>query len=296
MARPESVTIKAFGKLNLMLDIVGKRNNGYHELETVMQSVDLFDTLTFYRNGTGQNRIVCDTPGFPCDETNLICKAINAFSQYTSLRLTGITARVEKRLPSMAGMAGGSADCAATLHAMNKMFETDLSTQQLCDIAVGLGADVPFCVVGGTQLCKGVGEKMQRLSAPKCSFLVIKPEISISTPDAFKKYDSLGNVQKHDMNSFLKSLENGDLKAMCDGMFNALDFASQENEIHIAKQKLLNAGAIGALMTGSGSAVFGVFEEDTIKADAALNAVKDSYSNAWLCLPVNTGTEIINTK
>lgn len=294
MARHESVTVKAYGKLNLMLDVTGRREDGYHELETVMQSVDIFDTLTLSVNGTDQNEIICDRQGFPCDSSNLIWKAIDAFSQFTSLSLGGITAKVDKNLPSMAGMAGGSADCAATLHALNRMFDTQLAVEQLCEIGVKLGADVPFCIVGGTQLCRGIGEKMQRLRPPKCVFVVVKPEVSISTPAAFKKYDSVLNKQKCDTEAFLKSLEDGDLTAMCKQLFNALDFAAQEKEIQTAKQRLIDAGAKGSLMTGSGSAVYGVFE-DTQNAAAALTAMKWLYPEAWLCRPVNTGTEITST-
>ncbi len=293
MAKYSSAKVAAFGKLNLMLDIVGINADGYHELETVMQSVSLFDTLDMQINNTGENKIICEKAGFPCDSSNLIWKAVAAFEHYTGLKTGGITASVDKQLPSMAGMAGGSADCAATLCALDAMFDTNLKKVQLCEIGVGLGADVPFCIVGGTQLCRGVGEKMTALSMPRCAFVVVKPDLSISTPAAFKKYDSLTNVPKCDTKAFVSRLNKGDIKGMCGKMFNALEYAANEEEIETAKKKLLDAGALGALMTGSGSAVFGVFENPG-KAQAALEKIKNDYPQAWICNPVSAGTQIIS--
>lgn len=293
MAKYSSAKVAAFGKLNLMLDIVGINADGYHELETVMQSVSLFDTLDMQINNTGENKIICEKAGFPCDSSNLIWKAVAAFEHYTGLKTGGITASVDKQLPSMAGMAGGSADCAATLCALDAMFDTKLKKTQLCEIGVGLGADVPFCIVGGTQLCRGVGEKMTALSMPRCAFVVVKPDLSISTPAAFKKYDSLKSVPKCDTAAFLKSLEKNDLQKMCRLHFNALEYAANEEEIETAKKKLLDAGALGALMTGSGSAVFGVFDHPQ-KAKAALEKIKNDYPQAWICNPVSAGTQIIS--
>ncbi len=293
MARYSNAVVYAFGKLNLMLDIVGINADGYHELETVMQSISIHDTLELQINGSGENRIICDKAGFPCDRTNLIWKAIDAFEKFTERNFGGITVKVDKQLPSMAGMAGGSADCAATLCALDAMFETRLTRKQLCDIGVTLGADVAFCIVGGTQMCRGVGEKMTALSMPECTFVVVKPEVSISTPAAFKKYDSLQNVPKCDTAAFVDTLENSGIKDMCAGMFNALEFAAQEEQIENAKKKLNAAGALGSLMTGSGSAVFGVFE-DNKKAQYALGEIKKDYAQAWICDPVSSGTQIIS--
>ena len=293
MAKYSSAKVAAFGKLNLMLDIVGINSGGYHELETVMQSVSLFDTLDMQINNTGENKIICEKAGFPCDSSNLIWKAVAAFEHYTGLKTGGITASVDKQLPSMAGMAGGSADCAATLCALDAMFDTKLKKVQLCEIGVGLGADVPFCIVGGTQLCRGVGEKMTALSMPRCAFVVVKPDVSISTPAAFKKYDSLKSVPKCDTKAFVSRLNKGDIKGMCGKMFNALEFAAQEEQIHKAKDDLIGAGALGALMTGSGSAVFGVFENPG-KAQAALEKIKNDYPQAWICNPVSAGMQIIS--
>ena len=292
MAKYSSAKVAAFGKLNLMLDIVGINSGGYHELETVMQSVSLFDTLDMQINNTGENKIVCDKAWFPTDSSNLIWKAIEAFEGYTGLKTGGITVNVDKRLPSMAGMAGGSADCAAMLYALDTMFETDLKKKQLFEIGAALGADVPFCINGGTQLCRGVGEIMTELVLPRCAFVVVKPDVSISTPAAFKKYDSLTNVPECDTKAFVSRLNKGDIKGMCGKMFNALEFAAQEEQIRKAKDDLIGAGALGSLMTGSGSAVFGVFDHPQ-KAKAALEIIKKDYTQAWVCDPVTSGVQII---
>lgn len=292
MAKYNSCTAAAFGKLNLTLDIVGRTQDGYHELETVMQSVSIFDSLDMQINNTGENKIICDKQGFPTDSSNLIWKAIDAFEKYTGLKTGGVTVSVDKCLPSMAGMAGGSADCAAALFALDAMFETGLSKRQLCEIGVTLGADVPFCIIGGTQLCRGVGEKMTALGLPRCAFVVVKPEVSISTPEAFRKYDSLKNVRHCDTKAFVSRLNKGDIAEMCAKMFNALEFAAQDEQIEQAKQKLLATGALGSLMTGSGSAVFGVFDHPQ-KAKAAFEIIKKDYAQAWVCDPVTSGTQII---
>lgn len=293
MAKYNSCTAVAFGKLNLMLDIVGTTADGYHELETVMQSVSLFDSLDMQINNTGEHKIICSKAGFPTDSTNLIWKAIDAFEKFTGIRTGGVTASVDKRLPSMAGMAGGSADCAATLCALDAMFDTNLKRSQLCEIGVGLGADVPFCIAGGTQLCRGVGEIMTPLWLPRCAFVVVKPDVSISTPAAFKKYDSLQKVPHCNTQAFIHRLRKGNIAGMCAEMFNALEYAAQEKEIENAKKKLLDAGALGSLMTGSGSAVFGVFEHPQ-KANTALEIIKKDYAQAWVCDPVTSGTQIIS--
>ncbi len=292
MAKYNSCTAVAFGKLNLTLDIVGRNDEGYHELETVMQSVSLFDSLDIQINNTGENKIICDKQGFACDSSNLIWKAIEAFERYTGLKTGGVTVNVDKRLPSMAGMAGGSADCAATLCALDTMFETNLKKKQLCEIGVTLGADVPFCIAGGTQLCRGVGEIMTPLWLPRCAFVVIKPEVSISTPEAFRKYDGLHKVPHCNTQAFISQLKIGNIDGMCKEMFNALEFAAQEKQIQQAKNDLFAVGALGSLMTGSGSAVFGVFDHPQ-KANDALEIIKKDYAQAWVCDPVTSGTQII---
>ena len=192
MVTCSNLKIKAYGKINLALDIVGKRDDGYHILNTVMQSVSCFDLLDFTLSEGEGIELTCKLDSFPKGEDNIITKAYHAFADFTHIDFgCKITVNVEKNLPSQAGMGGGSADAAATLRALDFMFDTRLTDEQLCSIGVALGADVPFCITGGTRLCQGVGEIMSNLPSPDCAFVIIKPDVGISTPEAFKKYDDL---------------------------------------------------------------------------------------------------------
>lgn len=280
---------KAFGKINLMLDIEGVREDGYHLLRTVMQTVSVYDMLdiTVCDNDKFEIEIICSKPDFPLGKDNLIYKAADSFFEYTKIdNKKKITVKVEKNLPSMAGMGGGSADCAAVLKMLDEMFDTGLSFKELCGIGVKLGADVPFCLAGGTRLCKGIGEKMTLLNSPECAFLIIKPDVSVSTPEAFKKYDSIEDPYKCDLENFLSALENNNLDGLCVNMFNALEYASDLPEIRKAKADLMQSGAIGTLMTGSGSAVFGVFENSD-KAESAADKIR-GYAYKEVCVPVSS--------
>lgn len=295
MALYNSITIKAYGKINLLLDIPGLRKDGYHQLNTVMQSVSCFDLLKISLKSGNGIEINCDKEGFPCDENNLIWKACVAFKDYTKIDFGGkISIDVKKELPSQAGMAGGSADCAATLHALNKMYATYLDEEELCEIGVKLGADVPFCLTGGTRLCQGIGEITHKLPSPNCCFIIVKPNVSISTPEAFKKFDLLKNPPRANLDMFLRSLATNNIYSQCLHMFNVLEFATDLDEIKSAKQKLMELGAINSLMTGSGSAVFGVFN-DLKYAEKTLNKLNE-YAYKVVCEPVKTGYEIMEVR
>lgn len=293
MTAYNKITVKAYGKLNLLLDIVGRRKDGYHILNTVMQSVSCYDILDVQLlNGKGIE-IKCSKEDFPCNENNLIWKACTAFKEYTGIDFGGkIVVTVEKHIPSMAGMAGGSADCAAMLHALNIMYNTFLDDDKLCEIGVKLGADVPFCLLGGTRICQNIGDKTNKLPSPDCCFIVIKPDISISTPEAYKKYDDIAHPPKCDVDSFLKSLAKGNIYSTCLNMKNVLEIAVDMEEIKKAKEALMKSGALTAMMTGSGSAVFGVFK-DQFAAKEALPKL-DGYSYKAICRTVNSGCEIIS--
>lgn len=288
----KKIKFKAFGKINLILDVVGKRDDGYHLLNTVMQSVSCCDIIEIEIVDGEGIEIICDKDGFPCNESNLIWKACEAFSKYTETDFGGrLKITVEKNLPSMAGMGGGSADCASVLCALNIMFKTLLDNDQLCKIGLQLGADVPFCVNGGTRLCQGIGEITNRLPSPDCFFVIIKPDVSVSTPVAFKKYDTIANPEKAKLEFFLKGLTSGNIFSIAGYMFNVLEYASGLAEIEKAKHKLINAGALNSIMTGSGSAVFGIFDNEQ-----AANKAKEKlseYSYCEVCRPVKTGFELI---
>ena len=288
----DRLKVKAYGKINLMLDIVGKRQDGYHMLNTVMQSVDCYDLLDIELCEGEGIELICDKEGFPLDEKNLIHKAVTAFQKHTGIDYgCKIRVTVEKNLPSMAGMGGGSSDCAAMLNALNFLFDTRLSDDELCRVGVTLGADVPFCIVGGTQLCQGVGEILHRLPSPQCKFLIIKPDVGISTPEAYKAYDSIVNPKRCSIDMFVQSLGSSNIYSLCANMFNALEYAHCPDEVTKAKDDLKRAGALQTLMTGSGSAVFGIFDnDDAIKR--AYNSI-DGYVYKQICCPVRKGCEFV---
>ena len=294
MALYNTLKAKAYGKLNLLLDIVGQREDGYHILNTVMQSVSAYDTLELsLEEGEEGFEIICDKQGFPLDSTNLIWKAADVFKERTGIRYGGkLKVKVEKNLPSMAGMGGGSADCAAMLKAMNTYFGTLLDEDLLLEMGAKLGADVPFCLMGATRLCQGIGDIMHKLPSPDCAFLVVKPEISISTPEAYKAYDRLKDPKRCQLDYFLQTLASGNMYAMSIYLFNVLEYAINKEEIIEAKTKLKKSGALNSLMTGSGSAVYGVFS--TVEyARQAQQELKGDYAYCEVCTPVKQPYELM---
>jgi len=290
----DSIALKAYGKLNLLLDIVGKRHDGYHTLKSVFQSVSVYDLVEVELIDNKEIVIECDDENVPTDNRNLVWKACDAFFESTGIDFHGVKITIEKNIPSMAGMAGGSADCAATLVALNVLFETNLSETQLCDIGEKLGADVPFCIVGGTVLCEGIGEILTPLpDLEDCYFTVAKPEVSISTPECYKKFDSMIITDKPKTDDMIASLVVGDIKGVADCLYNSLEYPADCDEIRCLKEKMLENDALGSMMTGSGSAVFGIFDN---KRDAKKCAkeLEDDYSFCKVVKPVSAGVEILD--
>lgn len=290
----DKIKLRAYAKLNLFLEITGKRDDGYHLLRSVMQSVSLFDTLEFSLSDGEGIEIITDAKGVPLDKKNLIWKAIDAFYvRAEDVKRKKVSIKLKKKIPTMAGMAGGSSDAAATLVALNELYDKPFTTSQICDIGARLGADVPFCIKGGTILCEGVGEKLSALEPLKdCCFVVVKPDLSISTPEAYKKFDNMVIDRQPDYPSFAEGLKNNNLNLMSGAIYNSLEYACALKEINDIKYKLVENGAKNSMMTGSGSAVFGIF--DNIKT--AKNAVKifGEYPFCDVLLPVNTGVEIVS--
>lgn len=289
----DSITVKAYGKLNLYLDITGRREDGYHLLRSVMQSVSVYDTLVFSLGDGDGVKLICDTPGFPLDDSNLICKAYDLFMRRAGVASRGgLTVTVDKCIPSMAGMAGGSADCAAALTALNELYGFPLDSSELLELGARLGADVPFTMTGGTVLCEGIGDLMTKLDDVKdIYFAVVRPNVQISTPAAYKAYDALTDIDKESFDCFSKALKANDIKLLSETMFNALEAAVQVPEIAAVKEKMLSGGALGAMMTGSGSAVFGVFD-DRAAAERFVEGVHD-HPFAMVLDPVPFGIEIM---
>jgi 4-diphosphocytidyl-2-C-methyl-D-erythritol kinase len=289
----EAIRIKSYAKLNLFLEITGKREDGYHLLKSVMQSVSLFDILEFYFSEGDGIEIISDKEGIPLDEKNLIWKSIEAFyANAKDAERKKITVKLTKSIPAMAGMAGGSSNAAAALMAMNEIYHRPFSEDKLCQIGAKIGADVPFCIMGGTVLCEGIGDKMSRLPALNdCCFAVVKPEISISTPEAYKKFDNMQIDIKPNYSGFIEGIENNDLSLMSKSMYNSLEYACAIKEIEDIKDRFLQNGAVNAMMTGSGSAVFGVFNDKAIAEDAVKKF--EDYAYKGVFTPENKGVEIV---
>lgn len=264
------LTGNAFAKVNLTLDVLGKREDGYHDLCSVMQTISLHDGITLQLNTGEEWQILCDTDGVPCDSRNLAWKAARMFFDFIGAEPDGITIRIEKQIPSQAGLGGGSADAAAVLRMLNAWKGNPLSVQELCDLGAKVGSDVPFCVLGGTALAEGRGERLTKLpDAPELYFAVCKPEAAFSTPELFNKLDSVAIAKRPDTPAMRNALQNGD-KAMI-GMLlcNVFEQAVADDfpELAEIKAAMLSCGAPGSQMTGSGSAIFGIFQtEEEAKA------------------------------
>lgn len=287
-----SVTVLAPAKLNLTLDITGIRPDGYHTVDMILQAVNLYERVTVRRS----EGFSLALPGsnIPANEHNTAWKAARVFFAETGL-LAGAAVTVEKHVPVRAGMAGGSADAAAVLVALNALYGARLSVAELCALGAQVGADVPFCILGGTARATGFGEVLRRLSpCPPCFFTVCMPRGGISTPQAYARYDALGTDERPDTAAALAALAAGSLPALCAQMKNALGFSSAGRDTAPICRILRENGAAAALMTGSGAAVFGVFEAEAA-ANAARSALAAAYPRAWVLVPEARGAHIVHT-
>ena len=257
-------TGRAYAKLNLSLDIQGLREDGYHELESVMQTVSVWDDLRI-TIGEGQGiTLSCDLPYIPTDDRNLAVRAARIFYEALGHPAPDLHIHIEKRIPVGAGMAGGSTDAAAVLRLLNQAEGKPLSGEQLQALGLKLGADVPFCLVGGTCLCGGVGEKLRPLPPmPDCSILVVKPAVSVSTKTAYGLFDEYEPKIRADIPAMEAALVSGDIHAVAAAMGNSLEapISAFKPVITAIRDRIRSSGALGAMMTGSGSAVFGLYPD-----------------------------------
>lgn len=267
-----SLTVKAHAKLNLWLDITGTRGDGYHTLNTVMRRIDLCDDVTVETHIGGDIAISCSAPGVPSDEWNIAFRAARAFFGRMN-KSVGVDIRIEKRIPVGAGLGGSSADGAAVLTALNELCGRPFDTYALCGIGATLGADVPFCITGGTARCTGIGEIMHPIGCVPFTALIAVPEFDCSTAAAYQSYDASPIPEKPGFDAFCGGIAS-DRRFLAANMYNVFEVLYKKPEIAALKEKLLDAGAEGVCMTGSGSAVFGVFR-DTEAALSAAEKLKD---------------------
>jgi 4-diphosphocytidyl-2-C-methyl-D-erythritol kinase len=281
---------KAYAKINLGLDVTGKRADGYHIVKMIMQNVDLFDTLTFEDNDSDEIILTASSEKIPTDESNLICKVAKQLKETYDVK-KGAKIHLEKRIPVAAGMAGGSTDGAATYVALNELWGLGLEKKRLCELAVKLGADIPYCIMGGTALAEGIGEELTEIAdMPKCCILIGKPAIDVSTAWVYKELDSSDIVDHPDIDGIKKAIEAGDLYKMCELIGNVLEPVTAGKYEDIAKIEHImeECGAIRAFMTGSGPTVFGIFDDEA-KAKRGFEAVRESglAPELFLSGPIN---------
>lgn len=258
----DTVEGRAYAKINLCLDVTGRLENGYHLVRMIMQSVDLFDVLRFEKT-QGEIVITSSREDLSVGEDNLIYKAAALMKERFGIQ-GGVKVFLDKRIPMAAGMAGGSSDAACTLKAMNDLYELGLSEEELREIGVKIGADVPYCIMGGTALSEGIGEILTRIAPlPDCVVLLAKPEVGVSTKYVYEQLDSHEIPSHPDVDGMLEALEKGDIEGIARRLSNVLETVTVEKHEIVGqiKRVMLDGGAMGSLMSGSGPTVFGIFED-----------------------------------
>lgn len=266
------LTLQAPAKINLSLDILGTRPDGYHEMEMVMQSVSLCDRICLNLGFPGGIRAESGLRFLPNDKSNLAVAAALAFRRATDQKWNDLRISIEKAIPVCAGTAGGSSDAAAVLRGLNHLTKAGLTSEELARIGAEVGSDVPYCVLGTTALAKGRGEVLTQLPAlPSCWILLCKPHFSISTPALFREWDRKKKHLRPDTKGILTALEQGDLLGVAQRMFNVFEAVlpqHQHREIEAIKNTMIQTGALGAAMSGSGPTVFGLFSQEELARQA----------------------------
>jgi 4-diphosphocytidyl-2-C-methyl-D-erythritol kinase len=271
----QSMNLKALAKINLGLDVLGRRENGYHDVRMVMQTIYLYDNITLKKIETPEIQLKTNLHFLPLDDKNIAYKAAKMLMDEFELE-GGIQITLDKHIPVAAGLAGGSSNAAAVLVGMNRVYDLGLSEQELMDRGVKLGADVPYCIMRGTVLAEGIGEVLTPLAPlPKCYVLVAKPAISVSTKTVYEKLDSHEIEDHPDIDGILTGLEEGDLKKIASSMVNVLERVTIDDYpiIEDIKDVMKENGALGAMMSGSGPTVFGIYDEKKL-AKAAQEKIK----------------------
>ena len=288
----DEIELRAHGKINLSLDVLGRRNDGYHEVKMIMHTVALHDGIFIKKERERGIRMECNLPSLPTNEENLMVRAAKAIMDEFSIE-EGLSLRLMKRLPVAAGMAGGSADAAAVFHGLNQLFHLNLSTEELEKRAVKLGADIPFCLHKGCYISEGIGEKLKKLpTLPPCTIILVKPAFSLSTKLIYENLhlENFKETEHPDVDRMVTELESGSLEEICKFGGNLLETVSisMKPEIQFLKDYFLKEGALLSLMSGSGPTVFAIFPtEERERAEHILQRLqkgeyKDLVEDAWI--------------
>lgn len=272
------VELKAYAKINLGLDVLRKREDGYHEVKMIMQTVDLYDKLMLEKIDENRIELSTNIESLEADERNLVYRAIKLIKDRYNLE-NGVIARLEKNIPIAAGMAGGSTDCAAALKGMNKLFDLHISDEELMKLGKTLGADVPYCIMGGTALAEGIGEKLTPLNRITGDYVVIaKPKIGVSTKYVYENLDLSDNAKHPNINRMIGYIEEMDKENLFNCIGNILETVTEKkyNVISEIKEFLKDKGAVNSLMSGSGPTVFAIFNSKKT-AQLACDAIQKEY-------------------
>ena len=278
----------AFAKLNLTLDVLDKREDGYHNIKSVMQTISVRDDIEIDVDTGKPWTLECSMEGIPTDETNLAWKAAKVYCDTMKKDPNGLAIRITKRIPSGAGLGGGSADAAAVLRALNRYFGEPLSIFALAELGSQIGSDVPFCTICGTAMVEGTGEKVRKLpDMPDCVFVICKPEFSVSTPELYRKIDTVAIPVRPDNVAMESALLEGNLEKVAANVFNVFDpvVTADHLELNYIKSICNTYGALNQQMTGSGSACFAILPSFEYAA-VVCNMLKENYPQVFIAKPV----------
>ena len=278
----------AFAKLNLTLDVLGRREDGYHDLRSVMQTVSIRDDIEIDLDTGKPWCLQCSREGIPTDETNLAWKAAKVYFDRIKKDPNGLEIRITKRIPTQAGLGGGSADAAAVLRALNRHYGEPLSILALAELGSLVGSDVPFCTVCGTAMVEGRGERLRKLAdMPDCVFVICKPDFSVSTPELYAKIDSVEIARRPDHSAMESALLAGDLGRIAENFCNVFDpvVTADHLELNYIKSIFNSYGSVGQQMTGTGSAVFAVVSDFEFAA-VICNMLKENFPEVYIAKPV----------
>ncbi len=280
----ESVNLIAYAKINLFLEVLQRLENGYHMLDSLMQSISLADRIKIIKNDSKSITMECNDKSLSLDDDNLVIRAAKMFFEYTGIENSGIHIVLDKKIPVGAGLAGGSADAAAVLEGLNLLFDANAELDELCSLGANLGADVPFCIKRGTCHAKGIGEVLERVDKlPECIILVAIGDERICTKWAFEQLDTVKNRKINKSDLILSSLKKGKIEDICRHMYNAFQTVSpHKEEIKSIMQEYCIEKPI---MSGSGPSVFSIFT-DEVKAKFAYDRLVGEGYRAFICKPV----------